>query len=117
MMVEGEMSEVSEAEMLEALDVAHDAGLSGPGRLHDLFVTHEALTPGEWKTQAAGVDLRYGWHDSPFGDCLIIASPRGVCGMAFEGRQGQRGRTILASPLNAAACAVTGRVTDVREMF
>jgi len=65
------------------LDAAFDAGLSGPGRLHDLFVTHEALTPGEWKTQAAGLDLRYGWHDSPFGDCLIVASSRGVCGLAF----------------------------------
>ena len=69
------------------LDAAFDAGLSGPGRLHDLFVTHEALTPGEWKAQAAGLDLRYGWHDSPFGDCLIVASQRGVCGLAFGGRQ------------------------------
>ena len=69
------------------LDAAFDAGLSGPGRLHDLFVTHEALTPGEWKTQAGGLDLRYGWHDSPFGDCLIVASERGVCGLAFGAAQ------------------------------
>jgi len=69
------------------LDTAFAAGLSGPGRLHDLFVTHEALTPGEWKAQAAGLDLRYGWHDSPFGDCLIVASERGVCGLAFGTRQ------------------------------
>lgn len=69
------------------LDAAFDAGLSGPGRLHDLFVTHEALSPGEWKTQADGLDLRYGWHDSPFGDCLIVASERGVCGLAFGARQ------------------------------
>jgi AraC family transcriptional regulator of adaptative response/methylated-DNA-[protein]-cysteine methyltransferase len=69
------------------LDAAFDAGLSGPGRLHDLFVTHEALTPGEWKAQAAGLDLRYGWHDSPFGDCLIVASARGVCGLAFGAQQ------------------------------
>ncbi|NKB48914.1 MAG: methylated-DNA--[protein]-cysteine S-methyltransferase [Alphaproteobacteria bacterium] len=69
------------------LDAAFDAGLSGPGRLHDLFVTHEALTPGEWKTQADGLDLRYGWHDSPFGDCLIVASERGVCGLAFGAAQ------------------------------
>lgn len=65
------------------LDAAFDAGLSGPGRLHDLFVTHEALSPGEWKRQAEGLDLRYGWHDSPFGDCLVVASERGVCGLAF----------------------------------
>lgn len=69
------------------LDAAFDAGLSGPGRLHDLFVTHEALTPGEWKAQADGLDLRYGWHDSPFGDCLIVVSARGVCGLAFGTRQ------------------------------
>ncbi len=75
------------------LDAAFDAGLSGPGRLHDLFVTHEALTPGEWKTQAAGLDLRYGWHDSPFGDCLIVASRRGVCGLAF-GQRKERARAF-----------------------
>ncbi len=71
------------ANSASVLDAAFDAGLSGPGRLHDLFVTHEALTPGEWKSQADGLDLRYGWHDSPFGDCLIVASERGVCGLAF----------------------------------
>ncbi len=69
------------------LDAAFDAGLSGPGRLHDLFVTHEALTPGEWKAQGEGLDLRYGWHDSPFGDCLIVVSARGVCGLAFGTQQ------------------------------
>ena len=75
------------ADSASVLDAAFDAGLSGPGRLHDLFVTHEALTPGEWKTQAGGLDLRYGWHDSPFGDCLIVASERGVCGLAFAAAQ------------------------------
>ncbi len=75
------------------LDAAFDVGLSGPGRLHDLFVTHEALTPGEWKVKAEGLNLRYGWHDSPFGDCLIVASERGVCGLAF-GAQQDRPRTF-----------------------
>lgn len=70
------------------LDAAFEAGLSGPGRLHDLFVTHEALTPGEWKRRGEGVALRYGWHDSPFGDCLVVASGRGVCGLAFAGADG-----------------------------
>ena len=74
------------------LDAAYDAGLSGPGRMHDLFVTHEAMTPGEWKASAAGLDLRYGWHDSPFGECLIVAAPRGVCGLAF--RDGARSATL-----------------------
>ncbi|MCG8451267.1 MAG: methylated-DNA--[protein]-cysteine S-methyltransferase, partial [Pirellulales bacterium] len=65
------------------LDAAYDAGLSGPSRLHDLFVTHEGVSPGEWKALGEGLTLRYGWHDSPFGDCLIVSSDRGVCGLAF----------------------------------
>lgn len=72
------------------LDAAYDAGLSGPGRLHDLFVAHEAVTPGEWKAMGEGLTLRYGWHESPFGDCLIVATGRGVCGLGFalpEGRE------------------------------
>ncbi|MED6309956.1 MAG: helix-turn-helix domain-containing protein, partial [Pseudomonadota bacterium] len=71
------------------LDAAYGAGLSGPGRLHDLFVTHESLTPGEWKSKGAGKDIVYGWHPSPFGDCLIVASERGVCGLAFELEDGR----------------------------
>ncbi|MDH3739148.1 MAG: bifunctional helix-turn-helix domain-containing protein/methylated-DNA--[protein]-cysteine S-methyltransferase [Alphaproteobacteria bacterium] len=88
------------------LDAAFDAGLSGPGRLHDLFVTHEAMTPGEWKTQAAGLDLRYGWHDSPFGDCLIVASERGVCGLAFGGAQ-DRGRAFENLALSFGGARLT----------
>lgn len=72
------------------LDAAYDAGLSGPGRLHDLFVTHEAMTPGQWKARGAGLDLRYGWHDSPFGQCLIVATEQGVCGLGFERGAGKR---------------------------
>jgi AraC family transcriptional regulator of adaptative response/methylated-DNA-[protein]-cysteine methyltransferase len=71
------------------LDAAYDAGLSGPGRLHDLFVRHEGVTPGEWKAMGDGLTLRYGWHDSPFGDCLMVATDRGLCGLGFvlpEGR-------------------------------
>ncbi len=66
-----------------------DAGLSGTGRLHDLFVTHEAMTPGEWKAAAAGLRLTYGWHPSPFGDCLLIVTDRGVCGLAFAQNDGR----------------------------
>ena len=49
------------------LDAAYEVGLSGPGRLHDLFVTHEAMSPGEWKSGGEGLTLRYGFHPSPFG--------------------------------------------------
>ena len=65
------------------LDVAYDSGLSGPSRLHDLFVTHEAMSPGEWKKGAAGLTLRYGFHPSPFGTAIIIATERGLAGLAF----------------------------------
>ncbi len=75
------------ADEASVLDAAYESGLSGPGRLHDLFVTHEAMTPGEWKSAGAGLTLAYGWHDSPFGDCLIVAAPRGVCGLAFAWRR------------------------------
>jgi AraC family transcriptional regulator of adaptative response/methylated-DNA-[protein]-cysteine methyltransferase len=65
------------------LDAALDSGLSGPGRLHDLFVTHEAMSPGEWKTGGAGMTLRYGFHPSPFGTAIVIESDRGLAGLAF----------------------------------
>ena len=64
-------------------DAALDVGLSGPGRLHDLFVTYEAVTPGEYKRRGAGLDIVYGFHGSPFGDYLLFATARGVCGMEF----------------------------------
>jgi len=71
------------------LEAAYDAGLSGPGRLHDLFVTHEAMTPGEWKARGADLTLRYGWRPSPFGTCLLVATERGLCGLGFELPEGR----------------------------
>jgi AraC family transcriptional regulator, regulatory protein of adaptative response / methylated-DNA-[protein]-cysteine methyltransferase len=71
------------------LDAALDSGLSGPGRLHDLFVTHEAMSPGEWKTGGAGMTLRFGFHPSPFGTAIVIASGRGLAGLAFADPGGE----------------------------
>src|SRR6476646_8850975 len=65
------------------LDAAYEVGLSGPGRLHDLFITHEAMSPGEWKTGAEGLRMYYGFHPSPFGTALVIATDRGLAGLAF----------------------------------
>jgi AraC family transcriptional regulator, regulatory protein of adaptative response / methylated-DNA-[protein]-cysteine methyltransferase len=65
------------------LDAALDSGLSGPGRLHDLFITHEAMSPGEWKNGGAGMTLRYGFHPSPFGMAIVMTTPRGLAGLAF----------------------------------
>lgn len=65
------------------LDAALDSGLSGPGLLHDLFVTHESMSPGEWKTGGQGLALSYGFHPSPFGTAVVIATSRGLAGLAF----------------------------------
>jgi AraC family transcriptional regulator of adaptative response/methylated-DNA-[protein]-cysteine methyltransferase len=65
------------------LDASYELGLSGPGRLHDLFVTHESMSPGEWKTGGEGLTVYYGFHASPFGSALIMATDRGLCGLAF----------------------------------
>lgn len=65
------------------LDAAYEVGLSGPGRLHDLFVTHEAMSPGEWKSGGEGLTLSYGFFPSQFGLALVIATERGLCGLAF----------------------------------
>jgi len=65
------------------LDASYEVGLSSPGRLHDLFVTHEAMSPGEWKSGGDGLTIRYGFHPSAFGSALVMATDRGLCGLAF----------------------------------
>jgi AraC family transcriptional regulator of adaptative response/methylated-DNA-[protein]-cysteine methyltransferase len=65
------------------LDASFEVGLSGPGRLHDLFVTHEAMSPGEWKSGGAGLTVTYGFHPSPFGTALVMTTERGLAGLAF----------------------------------
>jgi AraC family transcriptional regulator, regulatory protein of adaptative response / methylated-DNA-[protein]-cysteine methyltransferase len=65
------------------LDATYEVGLSGPGRLHDLFVTHEAMSPGEWKSGGEGLTIFFGFHPSPFGSALVMATERGLAGLAF----------------------------------
>jgi AraC family transcriptional regulator of adaptative response/methylated-DNA-[protein]-cysteine methyltransferase len=65
------------------LDAAYDAGLSGPGRLHDLFVTLEAVTPGEYKSHGDGLSISVGHHSTPFGECLLATTPRGIVALNF----------------------------------
>ena len=72
------------------LDAAYEVGLSGPGRLHDLFVTHEAMSPGEWKSGGAGLTVFYGFHPGPFGIALVMATERGLAGLAFADRGEER---------------------------
>lgn len=73
------------------LEAAYAAGLSGPGRLHDLFVTYEAMTPGEFKARGAGLDLAWGFAPTPFGSLLCISSPRGIVGLAFADADARKG--------------------------
>ena len=70
----------SSANLLEA---TYGSGLSGPGRLHDLFVQTEAVTPGEYKSKGVGLEIAYGFHPSPFGECLLALTSRGICFLAF----------------------------------
>ena len=70
------------------LDVTYEAGLSSPGRLHDLFVSVDAVTPGEFKRGGEGLTIDFGRHESPFGECLIAVTERGVCALAFASEDG-----------------------------
>jgi len=65
------------------LEAAYETGLSGPGRLHDLFITTEAVTPGEFRSLGEGLEIAYGFHSTPFGECLLAATSRGVCHLIF----------------------------------
>ena len=70
------------------LETTYRTGLSSPGRLHDLFVQCEAVTPGEYKRSGEGLTIRYGVHPSPFGRCLLAVTDRGICGMFFLPERG-----------------------------
>jgi AraC family transcriptional regulator of adaptative response/methylated-DNA-[protein]-cysteine methyltransferase len=79
--VEYAKSKITQTKSL--LDLTVDVGLSSPGRLHDLFVKMEAMSPGEFKSGGAGLTIHYGLHDTPFGDSLIATTSRGICNLFF----------------------------------
>ena len=89
--------------------------LSGPGRLHDLFVNVEAMTPGEYKHRGEGLTIRYGTHPSPFGQCLIMRTDRGVCGLAFTSpaRRGEAFADLARGFESAAFVEDAGAVAGV----
>jgi AraC family transcriptional regulator of adaptative response/methylated-DNA-[protein]-cysteine methyltransferase len=100
------------------LDAAYEAGLSGTGRLHDLFITFDAVTPGEFKHQGEDTLIQYGAHSTPFGHCLIGVTSRGICWLSFYGAEGKerslrelvqqwRGARFEESPGTTAAYAKT----------
>ncbi|MFQ5745294.1 MAG: bifunctional helix-turn-helix domain-containing protein/methylated-DNA--[protein]-cysteine S-methyltransferase [Acidobacteriota bacterium] len=74
------------------LGATYEAGLSGAGRLHDLFVRVEAVTPGEYRSEGGGLEIRYGFHPTPFGSCLLAVTERGICRLEFPGEQERRAR-------------------------
>jgi AraC family transcriptional regulator, regulatory protein of adaptative response / methylated-DNA-[protein]-cysteine methyltransferase len=71
------------------LETSLEVGLSGPSRLHDLFVTHEGMSPGAYKNKGEGLSVSYGFHPSPFGLALVMVTPYGLCGLAFCDRGGE----------------------------
>jgi len=74
---------------LPLLDTALEVGMSGPGRLHDLFVTHEAMSPGDYKSRGSRMTISYGYHLSPFGIALVMVTDRGLAGLAFADTGGE----------------------------
>jgi AraC family transcriptional regulator of adaptative response/methylated-DNA-[protein]-cysteine methyltransferase len=80
-------------ESRSVLEASYDAGLSSPSRLHDLFVNVEAMTPGAFKSKGAGLEISYGFHPSPFGECLLAVTERGICGLGFVA-DGGRARAL-----------------------
>jgi AraC family transcriptional regulator of adaptative response/methylated-DNA-[protein]-cysteine methyltransferase len=76
------------AERHTLLGTALETGLSGTGRLHDLFLTWEAMSPGDYARGGAGLEIRWGWFESPFGPALVMATGKGICGIGFADEAG-----------------------------
>jgi AraC family transcriptional regulator of adaptative response/methylated-DNA-[protein]-cysteine methyltransferase len=109
------------ADSASVLDATYEVGLSGPGRLHDLFVTHEAMTPGDYKAKGEGITIRYAFHPSPFGAALVMMTDRGLAGLAFADAGGEaatladmRGRWPYATYVEdkAATAPAARRIFD-----
>jgi AraC family transcriptional regulator, regulatory protein of adaptative response / methylated-DNA-[protein]-cysteine methyltransferase len=105
------------------LDAAHEVGLSGASRLHDLFVSHEAMTPGDYKRRGEGLEIGYGFHETAFGDTLVMATPRGVCGVGFVNEDAGQSRADALADMTrrwpkAAFVEKPGRTEPLaRQMF
>ncbi len=102
------------ADQASLLDASYETGLSGPSRLHDLFVTHEAMSPGEWKTGGEGLELRYGFHASPFGEALAVITDRGLAGLGWVDRKSGAG---TAQTDGKAAGGREGSLADMKRRW
>lgn len=100
-----------------ALDVALDCGLSGPGRLHDLIVNVFAMTPEEYRRKGRSIEIEYGWHQTPFGYCLLATTEKGVCWMSFH--DDKSGLDALRQEWNAASIRENSDTTSwiARKIF
>lgn len=97
---------------MNVLDASFEAGLSGPSRLHDLFVTLEGVTPGQVRDGGLGLEIRYGYHPSPFGECFLAETDRGVCALSFVDPEARdQALHELAERWPAAALRVEERTT------
>lgn len=99
------------AESRNVLDAAWDSGLSGGGRMHDLFVTIDAVTPGEYQTGGDGVAIAYGFHATPFGEALLGVTERGVCALNFTGGSRDAARAELQRRWPAATLTLSSERT------
>ncbi len=117
-------------EKFTTLATADQVGLSGTGRLHDLFVKWEAMSPGEFAAGGKGLTIHYGWFDSPFGPALVMGTAKGICGMAFAAETGADAAmldmqtrwpnaeyTENAQMLAPWASAAFGQSDDVAQLF
>lgn len=77
------------ADRFTTLEAAGAAGLSGTGRLHDLFLRWEAMSPGDFARKGSGLTIHWGWFDSPFGPALVMGTERGICGIGFGAEMGE----------------------------
>jgi AraC family transcriptional regulator of adaptative response/methylated-DNA-[protein]-cysteine methyltransferase len=100
-------------------DAALDAGLSGPGRLHDLCVTLEAASPGEMKNGGAGIQIDYGFFQTPFGEALIAETERGLCHLSFVQEDGRDAvRDLLADEWpNAQLKRSDSRIAELSDVI
>ncbi|MEL7216107.1 MAG: bifunctional helix-turn-helix domain-containing protein/methylated-DNA--[protein]-cysteine S-methyltransferase [Pseudomonadota bacterium] len=76
-------------ERFTVLDTTYEAGLSSPGRLHDLFIRWEAMSPGTYAAKGAGLEIAWGRFDTPFGEAIAMATDRGLCGLGFTAETGE----------------------------
>jgi AraC family transcriptional regulator of adaptative response/methylated-DNA-[protein]-cysteine methyltransferase len=100
---------------INLLDVTYESGLTSPGRLHDLFVTCEAVTPGEYKAKGQGIEIAYGYHATPFGECMLAKTDRGICGLNFV--QNNDRRPVFASLVDRWQNATLTEDPDVTRPF